>query len=1091
MLSDAAVLRAANGPVYNSPNPAARRAIENLATLDLLDEQGREIRVYDANGKYIPRRVPARRFTEDEPVLGMLQDLTKVRNLFDRPFDEDDNDEDDIRMQDDEDEDEDADHLAFLAHTRRHLRGKLRVNVRCYPHFYSRNIGQWQADDVPAALYPTLRNIDSTVRRPNTIGSAIEGDSAQMYGALMHNIRDTNRSHIPQLGMLTACAGGAWAHSAKNHTTADRLFNHVSTALPHQRLAQQINGVGPSFLRFECDITLHLIRFNQADRNGTAIYNKVIQPWIAACSGSDVANAIRSSTILFKPGVRTFAFLFPLPVMLTCIHPLTFSQVYPQIYLWASYPITVLLNSIWNHCISPVLAAQKKAVEKARAQQNGNAFDPLSIVPGPHLVELIALAERALNFCHTGAAACLTNTAGGPLWITRALLDGFLPMFSPALSYGMVSGELVPSFSLSKWPLHPRTLLPADPAKRALELTYGTALATVSCAHMLLLSLSLALSLSIHPSIHPSFLLSLHTPTMIIKRTDTNAFHPQTFYTQFRIKYAVLRACHSPGSLLQRENTCEVRLRILAGIAMAAFKDDVCALIGAELEAAEANIVNDDDDENTTWTKIRLTAYRQWLKLPYPLGWDDGSQESMKLLLRMSSSTIQDRQDRLPQGDPPTLSIDDFVEAFCTVGNASSLRTVRAPFWSKGTAPRVIRTVFTEATRLLGRNRPQEERLKDIKRALVCAANEQRIHVVPMSTGRGRIPTLAAWSTIGASRAEYQPDAHLSYEERQAVAVNRALHKARRLDARGPWTTKEYVIEAFGECIQREVLPKDWNYGPAKVQSGDLVQDTYEWAALKFKGHFTSWKVRLAHILGFLISKITPAVSWPSLKGNAMHTVNKQLSEIFRDCDWYKSIDIIRQMEWIEKTTSKGRKDASLFYTQASIVFLAYMDATSPLRIALDQKRTSLSKSTWLDRHSKSPFLAARAFGCIHICPFNVAHRDCLTAMKGLNTLNLLRMGVCEGKGEALTNGPHYRRDYRVRSDEDLKKWHDWLCAELVKKPNGPYNVCIKIFGTQGTQILVDKGQFPSLRKQGGLKRSRVQADTGDRNRVVSRSRLE
>ena len=110
--------------------------------------------------------------------------------------------------------------------------------------------------------------------------------------------------------------------------------------------------------------------------------------------------------------------------------------------------------------------------------------------------------------------------------------------------------------------------------------------------------------------------------------------------------------------------------------------------------------------------------------------------------------------------------------------------------------------------------------------------------------------------------------------------------------------------------------------------------------------------------------------------------------------------------------------------------------------------------------------------------------------MKGLNTLNLVRMGVCEGKGNALTNGPHYDRDYRTRSNKDLKEWYDWLCAEFVKKPDGPYNVCLKIFGSQGTQVLVDKGQFPSIKKASGVKRSCVQADTGDKNRARAKARL-
>ena len=61
-------------------NPLTRRAIDDLDDLDLLDAEGREIPIYNADGRRIARRIPY--ILEDEQPLSILQDLSLTHELF-------------------------------------------------------------------------------------------------------------------------------------------------------------------------------------------------------------------------------------------------------------------------------------------------------------------------------------------------------------------------------------------------------------------------------------------------------------------------------------------------------------------------------------------------------------------------------------------------------------------------------------------------------------------------------------------------------------------------------------------------------------------------------------------------------------------------------------------------------------------------------------------------------------------------------------------------------------------------------------------------------------------------------------------------
>lgn len=113
-------------------------------------------------------------------------------------------------------------------------------------------------------------------------------------------------------------------------------------------------------------------------------------------------------------------------------------------------------------------------------------------VPGvirmdPQYVDLVALVERAINFCHTGAARVLSTASGNPLWFTRSILDGHMPMFSrSALSFVSRQGAIIPELPITAWPTHKRTGQPIHAAERALMLTYGNDLFQVGSAVLVL-----------------------------------------------------------------------------------------------------------------------------------------------------------------------------------------------------------------------------------------------------------------------------------------------------------------------------------------------------------------------------------------------------------------------------------------------------------------------------------------------------------------------------------------------------------------------------------------------------------------------------
>jgi hypothetical protein len=126
--------------------------------------------------------------------------------------------------------------------------------------------------------------------------------------------------------------------------------------------------------------------------------------------------------------------------------------VFPDLFDWVAYPVTVLIQKLYNTEMKRILANR---------------------LPDPFLLELVASLERILCFCHTGNAAVLATSLMNPLGLSRGVVKDGFPMLhkvfvQPTVSLAMRRGLEVDARA---WPL--KDGYPAIASKRAQILTYS------------------------------------------------------------------------------------------------------------------------------------------------------------------------------------------------------------------------------------------------------------------------------------------------------------------------------------------------------------------------------------------------------------------------------------------------------------------------------------------------------------------------------------------------------------------------------------------------------------------------------------------
>jgi hypothetical protein len=91
----------------------------------------------------------------------------------------------------------------------------------------------------------------------------------------------------------------------------------------------------------------------------------------------------------------------------------------------------------------------------------------------PHVIEVCAVAERALNYMHTGSAKVLATRVMNPLWTALSLLETGLPMFNPAIvRVGATAWDNV-TVCAEQWPCDPNTHRPYGCSNKSQISSYG------------------------------------------------------------------------------------------------------------------------------------------------------------------------------------------------------------------------------------------------------------------------------------------------------------------------------------------------------------------------------------------------------------------------------------------------------------------------------------------------------------------------------------------------------------------------------------------------------------------------------------------
>ncbi|KIM65726.1 hypothetical protein SCLCIDRAFT_8157 [Scleroderma citrinum Foug A] len=317
-----------------------------------------------------------------------------------------------------------------------------------YPLAYSRKMGNVKSSSVMSNFHLRLNQIDLDIRPPvdeDAVYTDDEDDDmqiirgapvlrplgSQIYNSLSHCVHNEAKFHAVQLGLVMSAFAGSSAATASGRHHWQRRLRFCDGGLPHVRFNQKISGPGqPQALRFENTYTLDVFRMKPQHQNGSMIYEHIMCPLLKSWSHPSVLEPIQDAMVIFCP------------------------DIIPDLFKYASYPITALINLFW-----------KKFNGRLRA---GSVIDPCT-------VEFVSMLECTLNYAHTGNTAVLCKKLMDCSWFSLGLLEDGFPALSDAfIALGALSMEQLVVCG-DNWPVESRTCRPLTSSRRSQQLMYGKA----------------------------------------------------------------------------------------------------------------------------------------------------------------------------------------------------------------------------------------------------------------------------------------------------------------------------------------------------------------------------------------------------------------------------------------------------------------------------------------------------------------------------------------------------------------------------------------------------------------------------------------
>ncbi|KAI5981073.1 hypothetical protein EDD15DRAFT_2380428 [Pisolithus albus] len=831
------VILAREGNVFTAPpGHHGRQEIEDLENYDLLDEDGKEIPIYTAEGYMVLRRAPPNNRSTSG---GAFLDLTKAPTLF---VPEDAEEDFNIRA----------------------------VPCYLYPLAFTKTLGNMQADGLIHSFQQQLplinRNLSTHLaghdeddndslfgdmndnHNPMDGQPILQGLRCQAYNSLSHRVRERIKFHSVQLGRITAAVSGCTATGVSAVSKWERCLQECEFMLPHEQFHVKVTGGSqPQSMRFENTYRLEVSAMMPEDKNGSVVYDRVITPLLRTWMHPDVQRSVRQVLV-----------------------PLA-ADVVPGIFEWTTYPITCFLQLSWDNLLPQL-------------QQPDVSIDP-------HVIEIISVFERVLNYAHTGAARVLIRALMDRTWTSLGLMfDGFPCVWGRFLNHDELVRNNIRIYS-KQWPLDTSTQRPITSSRRVQELTYG-------CKH----------------------------------------------YESYIARFTILHAMKNLPQHVYVDvgDPCKRLACFAAEVGLRVYIEDVKHLVSEAVSKELRDLFLDEDDQiNAELIRNRDLALQRWCDSMNPLSYTEST--LMDLIRAVSDHRDEDPHLRDPQLGTQTLSF--FVGKIITVCKQGNTRR-QPPFIQDGKALPVLKMTIAEIRQAaLTARVPADSISSFTSHAFILACKKLKINhipwVHPRDRGAGAPSTYIShkvWLSVGAAEPPPVADAvgYRTPEETSRALVRKSSQRLIAGDPSGAWSALQVKLLHFHTVLHKAVLPLECSMANVNIPktSPDYISSMYHWVLQNFDMtkpiHF------LALFASTAFSGLLPAIHSPS-----DHSLLNRHSEDSR-------MQYIRSLPWIEKNR-KGSTDPSPFIFMFTAYILGFYETSSPVGERI-RKAECLRK--WLDKNS-------------------------------------------------------------------------------------------------------------------------------------------
>lgn len=435
----------------------------------------------------------------------------------------------------------------------------------------------------------------------------------------------------------------------------------------------------------------------------------------------------------------------------------------------------------------------------------------------------------------------------------------------------------------------------------------------------------------------------------------------------FKIQLRIARILARSTANTQQERV-DLCLQILTEVVIDAFIQDITDLVRQTVKAVKDEADVHPEKHNVEWVKVRWDSFTRWEQIKHRLDYGE-DYDTYSLLARALGDSEDDPVRGLPQGNIKSISIGDLAQSIHDICRRAEVRQqIRAPVWRDGNLASVTRMALAIAHSRMGSSISEEDKRSQIIKFLSDALLNRHVHFFPNAPDSSHpTPSTDSWSYCGnpPTAADIASNNLETIGARRVRLCGEQGRSASQADVTASWSILDCDIESFSTYMDHICLPQEWSFEVDSAILGNTqLLPVYRWASKRLQNPTTDWRTRLAIALAFLFSKLTPnhvfcPDSTKVKEYPLLETVKAQLNSL-RPSTRETSISIVRQLPWIDKCPRKGKTNRSLYFTQASVVILAWIDPSSPIRKELKlQRAKSELISMFNSKHCKSVRLLA------------------------------------------------------------------------------------------------------------------------------------